>query len=427
LLSVSGRLAKLVALSPGQFWRSILKDVSQAHLDLLEQALARQLPFRHLEIAILSTKTGTPRWIHINGLPVRSESGALMGFRGTATDITRAHRAKALLYNYNQELLAEVAQQTLDLRQSHSDLIIKEQHLQVILAAVPVGVLELDDADCCRYLNVNGGSLTGCAPEQAQGAHFLAFVHPDDCARVEHAWNSHRQDQQVQWLEFRLNHSNLWCVAYWIHLRHADQTLDGSIMVLADSTARRQQDERLWTLAHHDPLTHLPNRNLFWDRCTQAVSLAKRRETGAAMLWIDLDGFKSVNDRLGHAAGDALLQQVAQRLKGRIRDSDTVARMGGDEFAVIMPDIADAESAVQVANELLASLDAIFELPQGFIHISGSIGVALFPQHARSVETLTQYADMAMYRAKHAGKNQVQVWNEHCHQPLQASHLAESN
>lgn len=425
LISLEGRLAKHVSLLPGQSWNALLQCLAPSHLVLLQQALGRRQSFRHLEISIASS-SGARRWIHVNGLPVWDEAGELAGYRGTATDVTRAHRAKTLLDNYNRELLAEVERQTAELSQINTELGLKEQRLRVLLAAVPVGVLELDAADCCRYLNVNGGKLTDCNPAQAFGRFFLTFVHPDDRARVEEAWRTHRLSKDVQWLEFRLNQSNLWCAAYWVHLRQADQTPDGAIMVLADSTARRQQDERLWTLAHHDPLTDLPNRNLFWDRCTQAMSLAKRRNSGAAMLWIDLDGFKTVNDRLGHAAGDALLQQVAQRLKTRIRDSDTVARMGGDEFAVIMPDITDTGIAVQVANELVASLNDVFDLPQGEIHISCSIGIALYPKHAIGLETLTQYADVAMYNAKHAGKNQVKVWNEACEKPAQSRDFADS-
>jgi diguanylate cyclase (GGDEF)-like protein/PAS domain S-box-containing protein len=420
VLSISGRLAKHIRLAPGQFWNGILEGVSQPHLKVLENALARQRPFRHLEIAVQGRESNqsAPLWMQVNGLPVWDDWGDLTGYRGTATDITPAYRAKTLLKNYNQELLAEVARHTLDLRQTNSELALKEQRLQVLLAAAPVGVLELDSNDCCRYLNVNGGALTACTPEQAQGRHFLEFVHPEDRSRVEYAWTHHRHSHGVQWLEFRLSTSTLWCTAYWIHLRHADGSPAGAIMVLADSTARRQQDERLWTLAHHDTLTSLPNRNLFWDRCAQAMSLAKRHDSGVAMLWLDLDGFKSVNDRLGHAAGDALLQQVAQRLKGRIRDSDTVARMGGDEFAVVMPEITSPETAVRIAQALVASLGEVFDLPQGPAHISGSIGVALFPLHAHTVETLTQYADVAMYSAKRAGKNQVQVWSPACDKPL---------
>jgi diguanylate cyclase (GGDEF)-like protein/PAS domain S-box-containing protein len=410
LLNANGRMAQSAGLVPGTQWRTLLAEGAQPHRAALEDALLQQQPFTHLEIAMQSGGS-KPRWIQINGLPLRDESGNLIGYRGTATDFTQAHQARALLDDYNKALIAEVARQTLELRESNSELRIKEQHLQVLLAAAPVGVLELDNADCCRYLNVDGGRLTGCLPSQAQGLPLLDFVHRDDRDLVDHSWNSRRQSDGVQWLEFRLNRSNLWCSVYWISLQLPDQSMDGTIMVLVDSTARRQQDERLWMLAHHDPLTNLPNRKLFWDRSAQALSLAKRRGSGVAILCIDLDAFKAVNDTLGHDAGDALLREVALRLKSRVRDSDTVVRMGGDEFAVIMPDVSDSDSAVLIARELVASLGHRFDLPQGTAQISGSIGVALYPQHALSAETLTRCADMAMYSAKRSGKNQVCVWD----------------
>ena len=410
LRNASGRLAERVGLAPGVAWQGLLAGGLQPHLAALEDALRQQRPFSHLEIAMQSGG-GELRWVQVNGLPLRDESGGLIGYRGTATDFTPAHQARTLLDDYNKALLAEVAQQTLELRESNSELRIKEQHLQVLLAAAPVGVLELDNTDCCRYLNVDGGRLTGCPPEQARGLPLLDFVHREDRDLVDHRWNSQGQSDAVQWLEFRLNRSNLWCSVYWIRLRLPDQSVDGTIMVLVDSTARRQQNERLWVLAHHDPLTDLPNRKLFWDRSAQALSLAKRRGSSVAILCIDLDEFKAVNDLLGHAAGDAVLREVAHRLKSRVRDSDTVVRMGGDEFAVIMPDVSDAESAVSIAREMVASLKLGYDLSQGTTYISGSIGVALYPQHALTAEALTRCADIAMYSAKRSGKNQVCVWD----------------
>ena len=410
IIEVSGRLADHLAPAPGQSWLSLLGERAQPHRATLERALHQQQPFRHLEIALPGTNN-VPRWIQINGQPLFDASGELRGYRGTAIDVSRQRRAEALLRNYNQDLRREVAEQTLALRQSNSELIAKERHLQVLLAAAPVGVLELDDAQRCRFLNANGCLLTGCSAEQALGRHVLEFVHPDDRDYVGFIWQINRRSDEVQWLEFRLNRTSLWCAAHWINLEHSDELPGGAIMVLTNATARLQQDERLWTLAHYDTLTNLPNRSLFWDRIGQALRHAKRLESGAAVLWLDLDGFKAVNDTLGHAAGDALLQQVAERLKNRIRESDTVARMGGDEFAVILPDIAEPERAMRVATELVASLAEPFALPQGTAHISGSVGVALYPQHAETAETLTQCADMAMYTAKHAGKNQVHVWS----------------
>lgn len=329
-----------------------------------------------------------------------------------------------LLESYNKELLAEVAQQTLDLLQANRELTVKEQHLQVVLTAAPVGVLEFDESGCCTYVNGIGRTLTECLPEQAMGRHLLDFVHPLDRETVNLVWNSQRDRNTVQTLELRLT-NNLWCTAHWVHLPQSDSSHHAAILVLTDSTVRRQQEDRLWTLGHHDSLTSLPNRKLFMDRCEQALSLARRRDNGAAMLWIDLDKFKMVNDTLGHAAGDALLQQVAQRLKCRIRDSDTLARIGGDEFAVIMPEVKSGDAAVQVANELLASLSEPFHLPQGSAQISGSIGIALYPQHVHTIEAMMRCADLAMYNAKHAGSNQVHVGLNNGHEAHSSRMLSE--
>jgi len=410
LTEASGRLAEDLAWVPGQSWRSLLDQNSQPQLAELEQALAQRQAFRNLEVALHSRNEEVPRWIHLNGLPLFNASGEISGYRGTAVDVSRARRAEELLHDYNEVLRREVSERTQELGQSHSELAAKERHLQVLLAAAPVGVLEIDDMQRCRFINANGCTLTGCATEQALGLHLLDFVHPDDRDYVGFVWNSNRQSEDVQWLEFRLERSDLRCTAHWIKVAYANESLNGAIMVLTNATARSRHDERLWTLAHHDALTDLPNRNLFWDRLDQAIRHAKRRNSGAAALLLDLDGFKAVNDRLGHAAGDVLLQQVAHRLKSRMRDSDTIARMGGDEFSVIMPDIDSAENAVQIAETLVTCLTEPFFLPQGQAQISGSIGVALYPQHAEIIESLMQCADVAMYAAKRAGKNQVKVW-----------------
>ena len=262
VLSLEGRLSRHLFVSPGQSWRVLRERVSPAHMALIEQALARRQPFRDLKIALLG-EDDVLRWVHINGVPVWDELGELAGFRGTATDVTRAHRAKKLLDNYTHKLESEVARQTEALRQSNNELVDDEQRLQVLLAAVPVGLLELDANGCCRYLNANGAKLVGYESKQAEGRHFLEFVHPDDRAQLQVDWQANRHSTEVQWLEFRLARSNVWCTAYWAHLRQANDAPGGAIMVLADATARRQQDERLWALAHQDPLTDLPNRNLF--------------------------------------------------------------------------------------------------------------------------------------------------------------------
>ncbi|MDD2880311.1 MAG: diguanylate cyclase [Rhodoferax sp.] len=417
LLEVSGRLAKFVPIFKGQAWQQVLAQGSPSHLAALERTLARQQPFHHLEIALLS-RGRPPRWIQLNGQPAWGDAGELLGYRGTAIDVTRARRARTLLRSYNKELLEQVAERTHELCLSNIALENKKRHLQVLLAAAPVGVMELDEADACRYLNTNACLLTGFTQESAQGRALLDFVHAEDRALVAQAWRASRQSEGVQGLEFRLQQTQVWVCAGWISLNPADAALTGTLLVLTDATARRQHDEALWALAHHDTLTNLPNRSLFKDRCDQALSLAKRQAHCAAVLWLDLDGFKAVNDGLGHAAGDALLQQVAQRLKSRMRDSDTVARMGGDEFAVVMPDIFDATQAQRLATELVAQLAQPFDLSVGMVHISVSIGVAVYPQDASTVDGLIRCADLAMYSAKRSGKNKGQSWQDSGLAPL---------
>lgn len=304
----------------------------------------------------------------------------------------------------------EVDERTRSLRETVSELATKEQHLQVLLAGAPVGLLEFDETGCCRYINANGCALTGCSPEQATGRSLLDFVAPEDRDYVDFVWNVNRQSPEVKWLEFRTNCAGQRCVAHWINLIQTDQPHRGTIVVLTDATARDQQNQRLWTLAHHDPLTGLPNRNMFSDRVDQALRQAKRKNREVALLWLDLDGFKAINDTLGHAAGDALLKGVAERLNSRARASDTVARLGGDEFAVVMADTLGGDGATRMAQDLVASLAEPFDLPQGRVRISASVGVALYPQHAANAETLAQRADMALYSSKQAGKNQVRLW-----------------
>ncbi len=177
------------------------------------------------------------------------------------------------------------------------------------------------------------------------------------------------------------------------------------IAVFSDITMLKQSEARLHHLAHHDALTGLPNRNLFVDRLGQALARAERGRWIVALLFLDLDRFKYVNDTLGHLAGDHLLCDVAKRLKVSVRESDTVARLGGDEFTVILEGLGRADEAAEVADKVLASLRQPITLNDREILIGGSIGISLYPRDGPDVKTLIQHADAAMYDAKEGGKN----------------------
>ncbi|MGB3492949.1 MAG: CHASE2 domain-containing protein [Elainellaceae cyanobacterium] len=176
---------------------------------------------------------------------------------------------------------------------------------------------------------------------------------------------------------------------------------------LARSNAELQQrGARLQEIAYHDPLTGLPNRKLFQERLIQAIEWAEYNEQLIAVLFLDLDGFKAINDSFGHVVGDLLLKAVAKRLIGCLRSSDTVARLGGDEFVVILPAIPSALKAGQVADKILATLAEIFMLENYSIEVTTSIGISMYPQDGVSIETLIVEADRAMYQAKQLGKSQ---------------------
>lgn len=168
-----------------------------------------------------------------------------------------------------------------------------------------------------------------------------------------------------------------------------------------------EERARYERLASHDALTGLPNRRLFLDRLEQAITQAHRRRERVALLYLDLDGFKDVNDALGHDVGDALLEAVARRLEQAVRAADTVARLGGDEFAVVLQEVSSDDDARQVAEKLIESLDAPFVLRGRSLAITASIGVALYPRDARLTDGLMKAADVAMYRVKDAGRGAV--------------------
>jgi diguanylate cyclase (GGDEF)-like protein len=173
----------------------------------------------------------------------------------------------------------------------------------------------------------------------------------------------------------------------------------------ADLVAKHEDlktaNESLSYLAFHDSLTGLPNRASFLQHASRAVLAGRGHATKAAVLYIDSDNFKSVNDRLGHAAGDEVLIETARRIRGLLRESDVVARLGGDEFAVLLAPIRGADDATRIAGEIAAALRApVASASFGAIHASASIGVAVFPMHGASAQALLQSADAAMYRAK---------------------------
>lgn len=184
---------------------------------------------------------------------------------------------------------------------------------------------------------------------------------------------------------------------------------DGEVLNYAlsflDITGRRQAEQRIRHLAHHDLLTDLPNRALLAERTAQAIELARRNGHPVAVMFLDLDRFKHVNDSLGHAVGDELLRRSSRRLMATLRNVDVVGRQGGDEFVLLLPEVADADAAAHVALKVVEAMRQPFVLGARELLVSASVGIALFPQNGEDFDTLLRNADIAMYAAKEAGRD----------------------
>ncbi|GAB4507505.1 MAG: hypothetical protein Tsb0026_03240 [Sulfuricaulis sp.] len=188
---------------------------------------------------------------------------------------------------------------------------------------------------------------------------------------------------------------------------------DGSPLLLSvtrDITERKRTEERLSFLAHYDSLTGLPNRTLFSDRLQQAMIEANRHDRLVGVLFLDLDRFKNINDSLGHDVGDMLLKGVAERLNGAVRKGDTVARLSGDEFTLVLADMAHVDDAVRVAHKILEIFEQPFRILDRELHVTASLGITLYPFDDRDINGLLRNADVAMYRAKEAGRNTYQFY-----------------
>ena len=190
-----------------------------------------------------------------------------------------------------------------------------------------------------------------------------------------------------------------------LEVRSVPMLAGGFVRTYTDISVRKADEDRIRYLAHHDDLTRLTNRTAFRERLTEAFAMSRSSGRGAALLYLDLDHFKEVNDRFGHEAGDAVLAECAQRMRSSVRMVDTVARLGGDEFAIILPFLDDPETAEALAQRLITEIGKPYTFGKESCLIGVSVGIAIYPQNGQAVEDLVSSADGALYAAKRAGRN----------------------
>jgi diguanylate cyclase (GGDEF)-like protein/PAS domain S-box-containing protein len=271
--------------------------------------------------------------------------------------------------------------------------------LAVVLDLLPDAACVVDAEGRFLYVSASFERIFGYTPDEVLGRRIFDLVHPDDRAAtvqqaeqvMDGALQRHFRNRYVH----KDGHSvDIQWSARWLP-EHGVR-----IGVAHEVTELRRAERELEHRASHDPLTGLPNRHQLQCELQYAIAHAARTGDGLAVLYLDLDGFKEVNDRGGHDAGDRLLREVAQRLQQGLRKGDLVARVGGDEFVALLPGCHDAEAARAVADGLRACLSPPFTLPDGLFRLDASVGIACFPADGSDPDTLLAHADRAMYAAK---------------------------
>ena len=355
----------------------------------------------------------------VPGIPIlilagtQEEDVALEGLRRGAKDYL-------LEDHLDRDSFVRAIRNMAERRTAEELLYAEKERAQVTLDSIGDAVLSTDLQGKVTYLNVVAEKITGWTREEAAGKDIEeVFVIVDGstrepCANPLRTAISKNKTVQLtpncilirrDGTEFAIEDS-----AAPIHDKHGLAT--GAVIVFHDVSVARAIGAEMSHMAQHDVLTNLPNRTLLQDRLTQAIATASRNNFRIAVLFLDLDGFKHINDSLGHATGDRLLQLVAKRLLAAVRTSDTVSRLGGDEFVILLSEVAHAGDAGVKASKILSALGAPFEIEQNTLRITASIGVTTYPEDGQSAELLMRNADLAMYQAKEKGRSTYQFFEK---------------
>ncbi|MGI0484781.1 EAL domain-containing protein [Pantanalinema rosaneae CENA516] len=354
--------------------RQIIKS-GQAKMNLLEST---------------TLKNGKQLWLNVNKIPIRNSNQDIIGVMGTLEDITDRQHAEFVLQQ-------------------------AEQKYRSIFENAVEGIFQTTRSG--HYLMVNPmlAKIYGYdSPEDLMtmltDIEHQLYVNPD---RRREFIQQVQEQGSIQGFEsevYRKDGSIIWVSESARAIRDEHGQIVGYEGTVENITSRKHTEATIRYQAFHDLLTGLPNRMLFNDRLPLALSQAQRSNTILAVMFMDLDRFKVINDTLGHAIGDQLLQEVAYRLSRCLREGDTVSRWGGDEFTLLLPQINTSEDASKIAQRLIEALRPTFELSGHTLHISSSIGVALYPHDGEDAQTLLKNADAALYRAKDQGRNGYQFY-----------------
>lgn len=351
------------------------------HMVSLQETISVESRFKNI--------TGDWVWMEVKGGPVYDSTGNLLHFQAVARDITERRQGEEAL------------------RQS-------EERYRLIAENMTDLVCLIDRDVYFKYASPSHITVLGYHSYEYEGKCALDWIHEADVEGVKHQLTAIIDSKDTGNMEYRFRHVNgkwIWFEANVTPIFTEDGQFKHFLVVSREITERITYEEKLAHLAFHDTLTGLPNRRLFKDRLKQAIKEAERYDRKMAVMFMDMDKFKQINDTFGHDVGDGLLKQFAERVKECIRDGDTFARQGGDEFTILLPEIQEEQDALQIADRILNSLQEPWQIGEHTFHTTSSIGIAFYPKDESTGYELMKHADRALYEAKESGRNNYKTYS----------------
>jgi diguanylate cyclase (GGDEF)-like protein/PAS domain S-box-containing protein len=395
---------------------SMVHSSSGARVDLTadqkEHSERGPQSFQH---ALLLTQSSGDLTIEYSVGAIHDEQGVFAGTVIAFRDIARRRAAELALQATEETLLANT-----------DALFAERERAQVTLNAIGDAVVSADFSGRVIFTNIVAEQMSGWMENEASGRVIDDVFALSDaisgvrvpCPTMQAIIENRTVAIDTQTILRRRDGSDIAVEGSASPIHDKLGGVVGGVMVVHDVTAARDFSARLERLALHDSLTDLPNRSLFADRVDRALARASREGNSVVLLFIDLDQFKPVNDTLGHGLGDKLLQSVADRLRGCVRQADTVSRFGGDEFLVLLPDVAPTQDVAVCVEKVFRSLQPPHEIGSHVLRITASIGVSRYPRDAVDRGGLLKCADIAMYEAKSRGGNQIEIYEGNADSPV---------
>ena len=391
-----GRTVDSLYASPKNWIEAIHVEDRQR---VLQAAMTKQVAGLYDEEYRIVQPDGSVHWIHEQAFPVRNDNGDVYRIAGMAADVTEHKRTEEKIRHLNTDLLAS------------------EKHLQMIVDSALDAVITMNDKGLVTGWNPVAERIFGYSRADAVGKPLESLIVPPPMREAHRHGLAHFLktgegpvlSKRIEITAMQAGGGEFPVEMAIVAIRSGEGFFFNAF--LRDITEKKDFEERLLHMAQYDALTSLPNRVFFSDRLQQVFSTSRRTREHFGIMFIDLDKFKPINDTYGHAVGDILLKEVALRMQNCLRQSDTVARIGGDEFVVLLATLKNDQDAQEVAEKIRQALNLPFQISDNTLCISSSIGVAIYPSHGDNEKELVKNADLAMYYAKENGRNNVTTYH----------------